>query len=67
MFDLTHLFIGTALAQSAAPAGDSAGSPSSIGMSFLPLLLMIYWLIRVRFAKAWKKISKEKPVELVHA
>jgi hypothetical protein len=36
-------------------------------LSFLPLLLMIYWLIRVRFAKAWKKISKEKPVELVHA
>ena len=50
MFDLTHLFIGTALAQSAAPAADAPGSTSSIGMSFLPLLLIfgVFYLLLIR-------------------
>jgi preprotein translocase subunit YajC len=50
MFDLTHLFIGTALAQTAAPAIDAPGSTSSIGMSFLPLLLIfgVFYLLLIR-------------------
>ena len=50
MFDLTQLFIGTALAQATAPAADAPGSTSSIGMSFLPLLLIfgVFYLLLIR-------------------
>jgi preprotein translocase subunit YajC len=46
MLDFTHLFIGTAWAQSA----DTAGSTSSIGMSFLPLLLIfgVFYVLLIR-------------------
>ena len=50
MFELTQLFVGTAQAQSAPSASDAPGSTSSIGMSFLPLLLIfgVFYLLLIR-------------------
>jgi preprotein translocase subunit YajC len=51
MLDITHLFSGTALAQApTAPVEAPGGSPSSIGMSFLPLLLIfgVFYLLLIR-------------------
>jgi preprotein translocase subunit YajC len=51
MLDLTHLFAGTVFAQTpASPAETPGGSPSSIGMSFLPLLLIfaVFYMLLIR-------------------
>ena len=49
MFDIAHLFINSAYAQ-AAGADAPGGSPSSIGMSFVPLLLImgVFYVLLIR-------------------
>ena len=51
MLDITHLLAGTALAQTpTSPAEPPGGSTGSIGMSFLPLLLIfgVFYLLLIR-------------------
>jgi preprotein translocase subunit YajC len=51
MFDIAHMFVSSAFAQTAGAAPDApGGSPSSIGMSFLPLLLIfgVFYVLLIR-------------------
>ncbi len=60
MLDIAHLFVGAALAQTPAASGDAAGSStSSIGMSFLPLLLIfgVFYVLLIRPQQ--KKIDEQ--------
>jgi len=49
MFDIAHLFINSAFAQTAGTDAPG-GSPSSIGMSFVPLLLImgVFYVLLIR-------------------
>ena len=50
MLDIAHFFAGTALAQTPAAPADMPGSTGSIGMSFLPLLLIfvVFYVLLIR-------------------
>lgn len=50
MLDIAHLFIGTAFAQTPDATAAPGGSPSSIGMSFVPLLLIfgVFYILLIR-------------------
>ena len=51
MFDISHLLVGTALAQTAAdPVSPPGGSTTSVIMNFLPLLLIfaVFYVLIIR-------------------
>src|ERR1700722_5702035 len=51
MLDIAHLFVNSAFAQTAGAAPDApGGSPSSISMSFVPLLLImgVFYVLLIR-------------------
>lgn len=50
MLDLAHLFVNSAFAQTPDATAVPSGSPSSIGMSFVPLLLIfgVFYILLIR-------------------
>jgi preprotein translocase subunit YajC len=61
MFDIAHLFVNSAFAQTAAPDAPG-GSPSSIGMSFVPLLLImgVFYVLLIRPQQ--KKLDEQNKI-----